>query len=106
MIRLLNEEYEYEDLDEVKSSIPSRNALVSMQNAVLDALGDSDEHHFYATGKSSRFEPEEMGGKKGIQRGIKNVDAEIKKVAEATRKYIAALKAMRASIVKNQRKKK
>lgn len=106
MTRLFNEEYGHEDLDEAKSSIPSRDRLSNMQNAVLDALGDPDEHHFYATGKSSRFDAEEMGTKKELQLAIKSVDAEIKKVAKTTREYITALKAMRASIVKNQRNKK
>jgi hypothetical protein len=123
MTQLLNEEYGHDDLDEAKSSIPSRDrlsrmqddaithslrlsalasGLSSMQDDVLDALGDSKEHQsIYAKVKSG-----EMGDKKAIQRAIKNVDAEIKKVAKTTREYIAALKAVRARIVKNQRNKK
>lgn len=83
-------------------SIPTRNQLQKMQNDIAGGFGDPDEYHFYATGKSTRFEPEEMKDMKNV---VKNIDAEMKKVALAAKKYIATLKVMRANMVKKLRKK-
>lgn len=81
---------------------PSRNALASMQYDIKTAFGDTDVYHFHATGKSSKFDRDELRYGKSV---LRDIDKEMKKVALAAKKYIASLKVMRAGMVKNLREK-
>ena len=73
-----------------KTKVPSRNALWRMQGAIETALGNVDEYHFIATGRSTRYEW--RGDRKRVTRDI---EAEIRKVEMTTAKYLAALQLLR-----------
>jgi hypothetical protein len=83
---------------------PNRNVFARMQYDIATSFGDIDRYHFHASGGNSpsKFHRDELRYGKSV---VRDIDKEMKKVATRAKKYIAALKAMRANMVKSLRKK-
>lgn len=77
--------------------LPSRNQLVDMQSHIDTAFGDVDEYHFYATGRSTKYDRHELTDRKRV---VKDIEREIRQLEQSTAKYLAALKFIREKIVR------
>lgn len=75
--------------------LPSRNTLYTLQGVISNWIGDIDEYHFYASGRSSRFDQEDMKHGKKV---LKDITKEIERVQAAAQKYVDALMIVRAKI--------
>lgn len=81
----------------LRTKVPSRNQLIDMQNRIEGSFGDVDEYHFYAIGKSTKFDDSPTAP--AVKRVIKLIDKEIANLERDTAKYIVALKQLRSRMI-------